>query len=302
MTAFRPDIWNMVRDRKCSPSFLAQMVKGKRSVKEKDEILERVVLYIYVLSGKSRFFPRQVAPLRGWLLIFFRVRQKSRRRRCRRWQMSLNYWQQRNFGVYKTYTSSSAKKVSLILITVLYLDSPYHEHSEYDALRRVHQHGQGVVAVLVVGQYGSVVEHRGQEVDRGDGDQQEEGGLHQRAFVDRLAVEDGYAQRHEDGGAGTVHHGLVEKQALTPPVTKEFSALNVDDRTQRDKKVKKKMYTVNKEHRSIFPRPPLIPFSFDDLMNENRCNHSRSDGRENVFPTYSSFLSSFSFLFPCTEA
>ena len=46
-------------------------------------------------------------------------------------------------------------------------------------------------------------------------------------LVDWLAVEYGDAERHEDGGARHVDHGLVEEQSLRPPVAgKQRPALN----------------------------------------------------------------------------
>ena len=47
-------------------------------------------------------------------------------------------------------------------------------------------------------------------------------------LVDGLAVEYGDAERHEDGGARHVDHGLVEEQPLRPPAAggKQRPALN----------------------------------------------------------------------------
>ncbi len=63
------------------------------------------------------------------------------------------------------------------------------------------------------------------QVHGGHGDQEEEGRLHQRALVDRLAVEYGEPEREQDGGACAVHHRLVEQKPLAPPVTEEFPAI-----------------------------------------------------------------------------
>ena len=73
-------------------------------------------------------------------------------------------------------------------------DSPDHEEAKGDTLRTVLEKGDGVLAVLV-GEDGGVVEDGGQEVDSGDGDEEEEGGLHQGALADGLAQEEGSAHR-----------------------------------------------------------------------------------------------------------
>ena len=66
-------------------------------------------------------------------------------------------------------------------------------------MRTVLEKGDGVLAVLV-GEDGGVIEDGGQEVDSGDGDEEEEGGLHQGALADGLALEEGPAHGQEDGG------------------------------------------------------------------------------------------------------
>ena len=66
-------------------------------------------------------------------------------------------------------------------------------------MRTVLEKGDGVFAVLV-GEDGGVVEDGGQEVDSGDGDKEKEGGLHQGALADGLALEEGPAHGQEDGG------------------------------------------------------------------------------------------------------
>ncbi len=71
-----------------------------------------------------------------------------------------------------------------------------------------------------------IVEYCGQQVDGRDRDEQQEGGLHQGALVHRPAVQDGGAQRHQDGSPGTVYHGLVKEQALAPPTMEEGPAFN----------------------------------------------------------------------------
>jgi len=75
-----------------------------------------------------------------------------------------------------------------------------------------------LVVLLVAGKDGRVVEHGGEHVDRGDGDQEQEGRFHQGALVDRLAAQDAHSQGQQDGRPGTVHHRLVEQQPLRPPV------------------------------------------------------------------------------------
>ena len=67
---------------------------------------------------------------------------------------------------------------------------PDHNDSEGHTFRAVHEHGYGVV-IVVVWQHGSVVQHRRQQVDRGDRDQEEECCLDQRAFADGFAVQNG---------------------------------------------------------------------------------------------------------------
>ena len=66
---------------------------------------------------------------------------------------------------------------------------PDHEQAEGDALRTVLEEGESVLGVLVR-EDGGVVEDRGEEVDGGDGDEEEEGCLHQSALADGLAEED----------------------------------------------------------------------------------------------------------------
>ena len=56
-------------------------------------------------------------------------------------------------------------------------------------MRTVFEERDGVLCVLVR-EDGGVVEDGGQEVHGGHGDQQEEGGLHQRALADSLAQEE----------------------------------------------------------------------------------------------------------------
>ena len=56
-------------------------------------------------------------------------------------------------------------------------------------MRTVLEKGDGVLAVFV-GEDGGVVEDGGQEVDSGDGDKEEEGGLHQGALADGLTEEE----------------------------------------------------------------------------------------------------------------
>ena len=137
------------------------------------------------------------------------------------------------FYLSKTYYGHSTFHGKIYTATFC-IFLPYHEHPEDDALRAVHQHGERVLAVVGVRHHGRVVEHGGEQVDGGHGDEEQEGRLHQRALVDRPAVEDGGAQRHEDGRARAVHHGLVEEQPLAPPVTGKFPAITDYGRSQRD--------------------------------------------------------------------
>ena len=59
-------------------------------------------------------------------------------------------------------------------------------------------------------------------------------------LVDGLAVEYGDAERHEDGGARHVDHGLVEEQPLRPPVAgKQRPALNDGGLSHSDNDIKK---------------------------------------------------------------
>ena len=70
---------------------------------------------------------------------------------------------------------------------------------------------------ILVWQDRGVVENCGEKVDGADGDQEEEGGLHQAALADGLTQEDGAAHGEENGRPGAVHQSLVEYQTLTPP-------------------------------------------------------------------------------------
>ena len=107
---------------------------------------------------------------------------------------------------------------------------PDHEQAEGDALRTVLEEGESVLGVLVR-ENGGVVEDRGEEVDGGDGDEEEEGGLHQSALADGLAEEDGPSHREENSGPGAVHDCLVEYQTLAPP---SQGPLDQDDEDQDD--------------------------------------------------------------------
>ena len=95
---------------------------------------------------------------------------------------------------------------------------PDHEQAEGDALRAVLQERESVLRVLVR-KDGGVIEDRGQQVDGGDGDQEEEGCLHQGALADGLTEEYWPSHRQQDGSSGTVNHRLVEYQALAPSTT-----------------------------------------------------------------------------------
>lgn len=83
----------------------------------------------------------------------------------------------------------------------------------------VHEEGgvRHLGVAVVFGEDRGVVEHGGQHVDGGHGDQEQEGGLHQGALVHRLAVQDGHAEGHQERRSCAVHRPLVEQQPLRPP-------------------------------------------------------------------------------------
>ena len=95
------------------------------------------------------------------------------------------------------------------------VNPPDHEESKADTLRTVLQQWYGVFIVLIR-EDGGIIEDCGEEVDGGDGDQEEEGGLHQRTLADGFTQEEWPPHGQEDGSPGTVDHCLVEDQSLAP--------------------------------------------------------------------------------------
>lgn len=90
-------------------------------------------------------------------------------------------------------------------------------------LGRVHEDRGADVALLVVLllEDRAVVENGREHVDRGHGDEEEEGRLDERALIHGLAVEDARAEWQQDGRARAVHQRLVEQQALRPPAAQQ---------------------------------------------------------------------------------